>query len=36
MIYRASSDFRHDHRVLPEDIRVRAGNQFAFMHKYET
>ena len=31
MIHRASADFWHDYRALPQEIRARADKQFALM-----
>lgn len=31
MIHRASADFWHDYRALPQDIRARADKQFALL-----
>lgn len=31
MIHRASADFWHDYRALPEDIRARADKQFSLL-----
>jgi hypothetical protein len=31
LIHRASADFWHDYRALPEDIRARADKQFSLL-----
>jgi hypothetical protein len=31
MIHRASADFWHDYRALPQDIRIRADKKFGLL-----
>jgi hypothetical protein len=33
MIHSTNADFCHDYRALPEEIRARAGKQFALLKK---